>query len=51
MKNLIIILLAASSVACASKGNDMAAYWQERGEYQAKQADTIRNANIAFSKL
>lgn len=51
MKNLIIILLAFASVACASKGNDMAAYWQERGEYQAKQADTIRNANIAFSRM
>ena len=51
MKMLITLVLVLSLTACGTTRVYPLTYQQERADWSAKQADTIRNANAATGRL
>lgn len=51
MKTLVVVLSAIMLTACASQQAYPVTYKQERADWEHKQRDTIRNANVAIGRL
>lgn len=51
MKMIATLVLMLSLTACCSSRVYPPTYQQERADWERKQADTIRNTNIAIGRL